>query len=81
MKIDQEAIRIPLQVGSTLRIRNTGELTVDNPELELAEAAYAADAVLSYQFDSKGGEHIYACSSRSRTTNISSYIGKTIRAL
>ena len=53
MKIDQEAIRVPLQVGATLRIRNNGEIVVDNPELETA-----ADAVLSYQFDSKSGEHI-----------------------
>jgi hypothetical protein len=58
MKIDQEAIRIPLQVGSTLRIKKNGEIIVDNPEVELAKATYAADAVLSYQFDSKTGEHL-----------------------
>ena len=58
MKIDQEAIRVPMQVGATLRIRNNGEIVVDNPELELATDTTAADAVLSYQFDSKAGEHI-----------------------
>src|SRR5260370_21589382 len=58
MKIEQEAIRVPLQVGATLRIRNNGEIIVDNPELELAADTTAADAVLSYQFDSKAREHI-----------------------
>jgi hypothetical protein len=58
MKIDQEAIRVPLQVGATLRIRNNGEIVVDNPELELALDTTAADAVLSSPFDSKSGEHI-----------------------
>ena len=58
MKIDREAIRVPLQVGATLRIRNNGEILMDNPELELAADTTAADAVLSYQFDSRTGEHI-----------------------
>jgi hypothetical protein len=58
MKTEQEGMRIPLQVGSELRIKNNGEIIVDNPELELAEDASAADAVLSYRFDPKSGEHI-----------------------
>ena len=58
MKADQEAILVPMQVGATLRIRKNGEIVVDNPELELAPDITAADAVLSYQFDSKAGEHI-----------------------
>jgi hypothetical protein len=58
MKTDQETILVPMQVGATLRIRNNGEIIVDNPELELAADITAADAVLSYQFDSKAGEHI-----------------------
>jgi hypothetical protein len=49
---------IPLQVGSELRIRNDGEITLDNPELELGPIPAAADAVLSYRFDPKTGEHI-----------------------
>ncbi len=58
MKTDQATILVPMQVGATLRIRNNGEIIVDNPELELAPDITAADAVLSYQFDSKAGEHI-----------------------
>lgn len=51
-------MRIALQVGSELRIKNNGEVIVDNPELELAADARAADAVLSYRFDQKRREHI-----------------------
>lgn len=51
-------IRIVLQVGSTLRIKNTGDVVVDNPELELAGDAQAADAVLTYQLDPETGDHI-----------------------
>jgi hypothetical protein len=58
MKHDQEALTIPMQVGSELRIKNTGEVIVDNPELELAPYREAADAVISYRFDPKTGEHI-----------------------
>jgi hypothetical protein len=58
MKTETEALRIPMQVGSELRIRNTGEVVVGNPEVELAQTPSAADAVLSYRFDAKKGEHI-----------------------
>lgn len=58
MKTEQDEMRISLQVGSELRIKNSGEVIVNNPELELAEDARAADAVLSYRFDRKSGEHI-----------------------
>jgi hypothetical protein len=58
MKSDEEALKIPLQVGTELRIKNNGEISVDNPELELAPEPSAADAVLSYRFDAKAGEHI-----------------------
>jgi hypothetical protein len=58
MKVQSEALRIPMQVGSELRIRNSGEVVVDNPEVELAEALSASDAVLSYRFDAARGEHI-----------------------
>jgi hypothetical protein len=50
--------RIPLQVGSELRIRNSGEISVSNPTLEGAPAQDAADAVLDYRFDSQSGEHV-----------------------
>jgi quinol monooxygenase YgiN len=49
---------IPMQVGSELRITNAGEIIIDNPELELADDRAAADAVLSYQFNSKANEHV-----------------------
>jgi len=51
-------IRIPMQVGSEFRIRNNGDIIIDNPELELAGDTAAADAVLSYRFDSESGEHV-----------------------
>jgi quinol monooxygenase YgiN len=50
--------QIPMQVGSELRIRNSGEIIIDNPEVELAEAPDAADAMLAYRFNRSRGEHI-----------------------
>jgi hypothetical protein len=47
-----------LQVGSELRIKNNGDIIIDNPELELAGDDSAADATLLYRFDSKAGVHI-----------------------
>jgi hypothetical protein len=57
MNNDAEEVQIPMQVGSELRIRNSGEIIVDNPEVELANSRAAADAVLSYRFNPKTGEH------------------------
>jgi quinol monooxygenase YgiN len=50
--------KIPMQVGSELRITNKGELSLGNPELELGLLDGAADAMLSYRFDPKVGEHV-----------------------
>ena len=50
--------KIVLQVGEELRIRDNGDLVVDNPELELEGQDRAADAVLLYRFDAVAGEHI-----------------------
>ena len=50
--------RIPLQVGSELRIRNNGEISVSNPTIEAAPALDVADAVLDYRFDPQTGEHV-----------------------
>ena len=58
MKNNGEPLTIPLQVGAELRIRKDGEISIDNPEIELALTPQAADAVLSYRFDPKAGEHI-----------------------
>ena len=55
----KEEMKIVLQVGSTLRVRNNGDVAIDNPELELASDDRAADAVLLYRFDSRAGEHIF----------------------
>jgi len=49
---------IPMQVGTEFRIRNNGDIVLDNPELELAADTAAADAVLAYRFDAESGEHI-----------------------
>jgi hypothetical protein len=58
MAENRAEIRIPMQVGTEFRIRNNGDIIVDNPELELAADPAAADAVLSYRFDAESGEHI-----------------------
>jgi hypothetical protein len=58
MSPHQTFSRIPLQLGSELRIRNTGEISVSNPSLEAAPALDAADAVLDYRFDPQTGEHV-----------------------
>jgi hypothetical protein len=53
-----DGMKIVLQVGAELRIKNNGDVVMDNPELELTREDGAADAVLIYRFDSKLGEHI-----------------------
>lgn len=54
----EKEIKISLQVGSELRIKNNGDVVVDNPELELVGDDRAADAVLIYRFDPEAGEHV-----------------------
>jgi hypothetical protein len=58
MKVEQNETRVVLQVGSELRIKNNGDIIIDNPELELIGEDQAADAVLLYRFDPKAGEHV-----------------------
>lgn len=58
MSPHQSFTRIPLQVGSELRIRNTGEVSVSNPTVEAAPSLEAADAVLDYRYDPQTGEHV-----------------------
>ncbi len=58
MSPHQNFTRIPLQVGSELRIRNNGEVHVSNPTIEAEPALDAADAVLDYRFDTQSGEHV-----------------------
>jgi hypothetical protein len=58
MSPHQTFTRIPLQVGSELRIRNNGDVSVSNPTIEAAPALDAADAVLDYRFDPQTGEHV-----------------------
>ena len=58
MKVEQNGTRVVLQVGSELRIKNNGDIIIDNPELELIGEDQAADAVLLYRFDPEAGEHI-----------------------
>lgn len=58
MSPHQTFSRIPLQVGSELRIRNNGEVSVSNPTVEAAPALEAADAVVDYRFDPQTGEHV-----------------------
>ncbi|MFZ0520142.1 MAG: hypothetical protein WAN14_03095 [Candidatus Acidiferrales bacterium] len=57
MKASQNETKIVLQVGSELRIKNNGDIVIDNPELELIGEDRAADAVLIYRFDPQGGVH------------------------
>jgi hypothetical protein len=58
MSPHQTFVRIPLQVGSELRIRSSGEVTVSNPTIEGAPAQDVADAIVDYRFDSVRGEHV-----------------------
>ena len=58
MASDSNETKISLQVGSALRIKNNGDIVIDNPELELAADDRAADAVLVYHFDARAGEHV-----------------------
>jgi hypothetical protein len=58
MASNSNETKISLQVGSELRIKNNGDVVIDNPELELAADDRAADAVLVYRFDAKSGEHV-----------------------
>ncbi|MFY9689476.1 MAG: hypothetical protein WA369_04595 [Candidatus Acidiferrales bacterium] len=58
MKAESNQTRIVLQVGSELRIKNNGDIIIDNPELELASDDRAADAVLMYRFDEQAGVHV-----------------------
>ena len=55
---DREGMKIVLQVEAELRIRNNGDVTMDNPELELAQDDSAADAVLLYRFDKDTREQV-----------------------
>jgi hypothetical protein len=58
MSAETRGTRIVLQVGSELRIKNNGDIIIDNPELELAADDRAADAVLMYRFDAQAGVHV-----------------------
>ena len=58
MKSDSNETKIVLQVGSAVRIKNNGDIILDNPELELVGQDNAADAVLMYRFDPQAGEHV-----------------------
>jgi hypothetical protein len=58
MSPHQTFTRIPLQVGSELRIRNTGELSVSNSTVDASSALDGADAILDYRFDPRTGEHV-----------------------
>jgi hypothetical protein len=58
MSPHQSFTRIPLLVGSELRIRNNGELSVSNPTGKAAPALDTADAVLDYRFDAQSSEHV-----------------------
>jgi hypothetical protein len=58
VKSEANETKIVLQVGSSVRIKNNGDMILDNPELELVGDDNAADAVLMYRFDPRAGEHI-----------------------
>jgi hypothetical protein len=51
-------MKLVLQLGAELRIRNNGDVVMDNPEIELDSEPRAADAVLLYRFDAQKGEHV-----------------------
>jgi len=49
---------IPLQVGSELRITQTGEVRLSNPTVESGPNEAAADAVITYYLDPQTHEHV-----------------------
>jgi hypothetical protein len=59
MPANPEGTKIVLQVGTELRIRNNGDVIIDNPAIELASEGGAADAVILYRFNEKAGEHVF----------------------
>jgi hypothetical protein len=59
MAASAEGTKIVLQVGAELRVRNNGDVIMDNPAIELANDDRASDAVILYRFDAKAGEHIF----------------------
>jgi len=58
MSPHQTFARIPMQVGSELRITNNGEVSVSNPTIEAEPAQDAAGAVLDYRYDPETSEHV-----------------------
>ncbi len=72
MRRDQDGVKIPLQVGSELLIKNTGEIAISNPELELMNDDAAADVVLVYRFDRQANGHVLRLH---RATQVSSHVG------
>ncbi|HUI80081.1 MAG TPA: hypothetical protein VLY24_19270 [Bryobacteraceae bacterium] len=58
MSPHQSFTTIPMQVGSELRIRNSGEISVSNPTLEPGPGQNEADAIIDYRFDSRTAEHV-----------------------
>jgi hypothetical protein len=59
MSVEGDGTRIYLQVGMELRVKNNGDIVLDNPELELVGDQRAADAVLLYRYDQEAGTHIF----------------------
>ena len=55
---NENETKIVLQVGSELRIKNNGDVVIDNPEIELLGDDRAADATLLYRFDRQAQEHV-----------------------
>jgi len=55
---NENETKIVLQVGSELRIKNNGDVVIDNPEIELLGDDRAADATLLYRFDPQAQEHV-----------------------
>ena len=58
MSPHQSFTRIPLQVGSELRIRNSGEISVTNPTIESGPGQEDADALIDSRFDATTAEHV-----------------------
>jgi hypothetical protein len=70
MASNSNETKISLQVGSELRIKNNGDIVIDNPELELAADDRAADAVLVYRLTRRPASMCFDCSSQWLITGI-----------
>ena len=58
MAVNAQKVRIPMQLGSLLKIHSNGEISVSNPELQLEPSEAVADTILEYSFEPHNCVHV-----------------------